>query len=854
MKKLITAAVASAFAFLAMGLVNGDEIQLPSGTSLEGYIGNELKPAYDDIGDSTSNRKWLLVGDDNAELLVTNYESGVTLPTRPAQFAEDSNDKYLKIDTNGRLYRSVGVNSQTLDSFPTKEIGDGIYLDTLVQFTAADDEFKDDALAGGDKIAIEYVEREEERDGNDQITTTAMTNFVIRAGYIVDDNETIPTNYYATVPAGFNKEDWHRLTVRAVASIAASGEQKAGFIVYLDGVALEYSTDVECGVDFAPANAVAEYYKADCHAIYPSAVQSGDYQFNLSAVAFNGNGCVDDISFTDQTPGFIGRTVTFDLGTGEAVTTLTVNGTDYDVAGVATTNIENLVETFTIAVTLAENYNISVISNFSGCTYTPTTETSGTVTLTAASATVKVITTRNNFDYIDGEGQPRRAVTLSDALSKVGSGETIVLKFDYVAADWGESGVLYDIDGKEVTIDLHGNKIVGVVGPDDEDELFYVETGAALTIIDSVGGGEVNYATAYGIFSCEGDLSIGAATGDAGATFNGRLFVVGYEGEVIKGNFDVASNDDSGSFLWDDYLGGDSKSALNQAETYWVVTPAGGGSDKPVAVPTPLLGIIYDGTEKTGVVAQVGYTLSGNTAVNAGTYEAIAMLQSGYVWSDDNTKTNKTISWSIAADHTAVVDVTLASEIEEWTDQLEFPTVTANVGNEAVTGTPEWDPAKISEPNAGETNTYTVTFTVMNGNYTGSTGTAEFKVYKAASGSYPSYITGHDDYKSKYDTWAGTYGADTGSAYEAAFLLNIDPAAADQTLKPTAITMEGGKVVITANQTLTSVNGKVYVKVATTLAGLSTAEWAEATLSEGKVQVTPESSDTAGFYKIKVDF
>ena len=76
----------------------------------------------------------------------------------------------------------------------------------------------------------------------------------------------------------------------------------------------------------------------------------------------------------------------------------------------------------------------------------------------------------------------------------------------------------------------------------------------------------------------------------------------------------------------------------------------------------------------------------------------------------------------------------------------------------------------------------------------------------------------------------------------------------DQTLEPVSITMEGGKVVISANQTLTAVNGKVYVKAATTLAGLATAEWTEATLDEGKVQVTPGSSDTAGFYKIKVDF
>ena len=915
MKKLITAAVASSFAFLAMGLVNGDEIQLPSGTSLEGYIGTELKPAYDDIGDTTSNRKWLLVGDENAELLVTNYESGVTLPTRPEQFKDDDNYKFLKVDTTGRLYRSIGVNSQTVDSFPTNSIGDGPYLDTLVQFTAADDQFKDDALASGDKIAISYVERDADSvdEGEDP-----YTNFVIRAGYIVSDYVTSPTNYFATVPAGFNKEDWHRLTVRAVASIAASGTQKAGFIVYLDGVALEYSTDVECGVGFAPAPAVAEYYKADCHAIYPSAVQSGDDRFTLSAVAFNGNGCVDDISFTDQTPGFIGRTVTFDLGTGDAVTTLTVAGVDYDVAGVATTNIENLVESFTIAVTLAENYNIDVITNFEGCTYASTTPTSGIVTLTAASATVKVLTTRDNFDYIDENGDPQTAVTLADALANVRDGETIALKFDYVLADWGESGVLYDIDGKEVTIDLHGNKIVGVVGPDDEDELFYVETGAALTIIDSVGGGEVNYATAYGIFSSEGDLFIGAATGDAGATFNGRLFVVDYEGEVIKGNFDVASNDDSGSFLWEGYLGDGSTSELNQAGTYWVVTPQNtpqpttyevtwtltGGSasatsgetfeendeivftadigkklsylsidgvedsseygassytytvgtadavlvvtftKQVVAVPTALLGIVYDGTLKTGVVEQTGFTLTGNTAINAGTYEATATLAQGYIWSDSSTEA-KSINWSIAAKTDATVYVTLSSYDAEYSAQLEFPTVMANVGNEAVFGTTAWDPASIVEPSAaGVTNDYTVTFTVTNGNYTGSTGTATFKVWKAASGGEdwpadPTTVSGQTAAAAfgisgdlanadagVLATWAKAnsvnYSDRTTTILTDAFLLDcantqeaVDAAKAN--FKVTAITVVGDTVTITPADAADYGNGKIVIEGAAAL-------------------------------------
>ena len=777
MKKLITAAVASAFAFLAMGAANA--VDLPSGTSLENLTSGEaLDPTAEDDAGTGGNPStyWLLDGDAAAELLVTNYESGVTLPPRPAQFAEDPNNNFLKIDTNGRLYRSVGANDQTTTFANTVDIGDGIYLDTLVQFTAADDEFKDDALVSGDKIAIEYVEREEERDGNDQVTTTAMTNFVIRAGYIVDDNETIPTNYYATVPAGFNKEDWHRLTVRAVSSIAASGEQKAGFIVYLDGVALEYSTDAECGVGFAPANAVAEYYKADCHAIYPSAVQNGTAQFTLSAVAFNGNGCVDDISFTDQTPGFIGRTVTFDLGTGDAVTTLTVAGVDYDVAGVATTNIENLVETFTIAVTPAENYNISVISNFEGCTYTPTTKTSGTVTLTAASATVKVITTRDNFDYTDENGDPQTAVTLTDALLNVGNGQTISLKFDYNVADWEDEMFDGYITGSDSYIlDLNGHILNG---GDDGNGKSLITVNGSLTIIDSQGNGGIIYDTQYGqgvpgiVANYGNDVYIGAVADDKGATFTGQLFEQGADGYVVKGKFDVTYNSDGQDFLWEGCLEG-ATADLNQEGTYWVVTP--------------------DGT----ITYAIEWTLTGGTTTaSAGGFEE-----------------NDTIVFAAEGGKT-----------------LSFVSI---------------DGTEISDTSVYGANSYT---------YTVGTADAVLVVTFTEESSYPSYITGHDDYKSKYDTWAGTYGADTGSAYEAAFLLNIDPAAADQTLKPTAITMEGGKVVITANQTLTSVNGKVYVKVATTLAGLSTAEWAEATLSEGKVQVTPESSDTAGFYKIKVDF
>ena len=67
-----------------------------------------------------------------------------------------------------------------------------------------------------------------------------------------------------------------------------------------------------------------------------------------------------------------------------------------------------------------------------------------------------------------------------------------------------------------------------------------------------------------------------------------------------------------------------------------------------VAVPSAIAGLVYDGTAKTGVVENVGYTLVENVATAAGDYVATATLEDGYVWSDDGTTEPREISWSIA--------------------------------------------------------------------------------------------------------------------------------------------------------------------------------------------------------------
>ena len=66
-----------------------------------------------------------------------------------------------------------------------------------------------------------------------------------------------------------------------------------------------------------------------------------------------------------------------------------------------------------------------------------------------------------------------------------------------------------------------------------------------------------------------------------------------------------------------------------------------------ISVPSAVTGLVYNGQPKTGVPTGTGYTITGNTATNAGNYTATCSLQSGYRWTGAEIG-NKTVSWSIA--------------------------------------------------------------------------------------------------------------------------------------------------------------------------------------------------------------
>lgn len=333
MKKLMVAVVSAASAMLAFGA-------LPHGADFEAYSGGDTFTAdKNDTGGTSGTTYWY----SDAEEIGTISNGTHNATSVPDMFSGASNAKYLHIDTSGKLYRTVEGNDQNENFTPVSmSTGDGIYLDTLVQFTAADQVFGTDALGDGDKIAIEYAETEE-----------GITNFVVRAGVIGGGT----TNYLATVP-DFDATEWHRLTVRTLTNVDGNG--RPGFKIYVDQVALTILTD---NAEFAQSSGLSD------DTIFPSAVLAGQTNADeISAVAFTGNGSLDDVVFTSTKPEFIQEaTIVTVTWTTNEFTAITLNGTVLSAAEVAAGSytIEPVDGTVTFSATPVSGYVLG------DCTVTP---------------------------------------------------------------------------------------------------------------------------------------------------------------------------------------------------------------------------------------------------------------------------------------------------------------------------------------------------------------------------------------------------------------------------------------------------------------------------------------------------
>ncbi len=109
--------------------------------------------------------------------------------------------------------------------------------------------------------------------------------------------------------------------------------------------------------------------------------------------------------------------------------------------------------------------------------------------------------------------------------------------------------------------------------------------------------------------------------------------------------------------------------------------------EKLVDIPKANINLIYNATEQTGVNEGTGYTITGNTATNAGAYTAKATLKEGYKWKD-GTKEVKNIPFEIEkADPTYTVPTGLKGKKDKKLSTVTLPSGFTWVDGETVLNT-----------------------------------------------------------------------------------------------------------------------------------------------------------------------
>lgn len=518
MKKLLTATMS----FLSLVLVaqadvvTQAEIVLPVGTSLENLgVGSALDFGMGDDGRRVECHWCKLANDYSTETKIAQYVGGEAQGNRPKQFEGTAQTKYLSIDGPDKIYRTICANTGA-KPFTAVDIEEGLYCDLLVQFCAGDtvDEVEND-----DKLIV-WVEAHE-KDGS---TSEYVTNLVVRAGYI-SGNRADPRAYVVTklggaaIPAGFDFEGWHRLTVKAIREITTDFTRKAvGFVVFVDGqVASCDDPRGDAGTYIDQLNPVAKKW-ADQGALFPSLWSARrDEGQALTAVCFCGKGQVDDLSFTASRPSFAADTKALTVIKGDdKVATVSCNGAAlaFNKDGVATVQLGTAGETTLVSITAtyAKGYargdwryngNVTGMSDFD-----------------LVSTGTLIVRSRSAVDVCQIGAEKFGSLDAAFASVPHGSRATVELLEDVSGEAYGAVET-----ETEVTLDLKGHTLTGgdykyTIGGIAYAAETVIDNFGTLTIVDSVGGGRLKVTDAA--YPCIWNAGNSALTVEAGV-FDGAI-------------------------------------------------------------------------------------------------------------------------------------------------------------------------------------------------------------------------------------------------------------------------------------------------------------------------------------------
>lgn len=466
MKKLMTMLSA---AVLAFGLRAAD-----TGTSFEGMEAGPLDTASStgELTPQEDGQSYWSATNENCAATVVEGQSIARSDEGcfPGQYIGKDQYKYLDVKTTfgNPLERKATADGTGVTLSPVT--GASFYIDTLVKFTIFDSEPEFSKYEGAKLMAW----LQEELDANDE--PKGVTNFCIRAGYANGETRTYVMDSIT------DPTEWHRLTVKAIPTIYKDGDAP-GFVVFVDNMAKGAMSEgnQDHGIDGSRVD--ARYLDfLDQGRLFLSMDQGSSGQA-ISAVAFDGQGCVDDLVFTGTQP--------FDAAadSAEEYVTLTwdvagVSGLSYTVAGgeKVTPDVSKglaLIRykagmTITISdVTYAEGYMASAFE----ATWTPT----------AANESMKISSSKAAAKFGDTS-----YATMGEALKA--AMEATVSGTLKLFADYASTSELEFENEADIILDLNGKKFSAGI----------MSCGSKITIVDSVGTGSVDAGVGvYGVGSLE---------------------------------------------------------------------------------------------------------------------------------------------------------------------------------------------------------------------------------------------------------------------------------------------------------------------------------------------------------------
>ena len=808
MKKLLIAMMSVA----SLAFISKAEA-INSGTTFENYGG--AFGADKDDGGGNNGTFWYTAGSQSECGTLTNIDYTATYSGgRPAIAQGAATKTALAVEAEQRLERGIANYAPTDDGkpFAPQDIGSGIYFDTMVQFTATDiapTPSQDDKL-----IVWLYGSADEDS------AFGIGTNLMVTAGYLQAGDIPVASNYVVSV-SGVTVEpnSWHRLTIKAIEKVADTVTAPCGFVVFIDGKEAT-NTEVKWSGEscLATPSAVAGVW-AGKNALFPALVDYSSRQ--LSAVALEGTGMIDDISFTSVAPDFARDGNLFTLTWGAGLSALTLNGqpvADFSagVEGSTVILVTTPGTTYTLSATpdSANGWAIASVTADGGVAYANNT-------FTVNGIGTGTIATKQACYTVNGAGAFE---TFAAALAEAIKSDRAKIS---LTADVTECISVADAEGKAIVLDLAGHDIAGIT-EGGADPAIIVSSGT-LTIIDSVGGGVIRSncdATVY----CDGTgtLILGAAEGDKGLTVVGQVVIGGKATTFVRGKFSVNDN-----FATEIQAALAEGSSITTDDTYIIVTPG----ESPDPEPTTYALTIPKVTGATAAVTKDGVAVADHTKIAEGTTVVVTWTASeGYKITAGATET-------ITMDGNKVATAPTVKAIQYATvmiTQVEHCTITVKNGETVVVSGQQFDiDYKVD---------LTVTRTPAAGYVLDKCDVEQvlrldeakdYEITAAVKPVYPAYIPENAtaDTKKKFDDWVTNNAVsdrDTASANMEAFLLNVAPnadtvAAEKANFKVESITVvkADGTVTVTVTTNTKNGNGKPYngtVKVKGKV-NLTDAEW-----------------------------